>query len=194
MSATQQRVDFAKYLKGKAEGKAQFDIATDPLSDTPAPPPSPPRSYADVATQASQAQKGKGMGKAQQEYRQKSQQVHPDRRALIGRNAPTVAITPTQQPPKPARAQQPPRSPPLIPARAIVLHGAPTKYKPGQMRRWIEEGNQGDAQILGIRWLLQEHRRARKLASSLVIYLKESVVIKQGLRMGRRIFRTTQYD
>ncbi|KAF8432377.1 hypothetical protein BGX38DRAFT_1146405 [Terfezia claveryi] len=41
--------------------------------------------------------------------------------------------------------------PPL--ARSVVLHTAPTRYKPGQMRGWIEEDNKG-AQILGIRWLL----------------------------------------
>ncbi|KAF8442517.1 hypothetical protein BGX38DRAFT_1272322 [Terfezia claveryi] len=50
-------------------------------------------------------------------------------------------------------------------ARAVILHAATTKYKPGLMRRWIEEDNKG-AQILGIRWLTQEERRIGKLASS----------------------------
>ncbi|KAF8445092.1 hypothetical protein BGX38DRAFT_1143587 [Terfezia claveryi] len=46
-------------------------------------------------------------------------------------------------------------------ARTLVLHAAPTKFKPGQIRRWIEEDNKATAvQILGIRWLTQEHRGA----------------------------------
>lgn len=52
------------------------------------------------------------------------------------------------------------------------------------MRRWIEEGNKGNVSILGIRWLLKEHRRAGKLASSLVIYLKDSVDINRGLEVS----------
>ncbi|KAF8430832.1 hypothetical protein BGX38DRAFT_1263559 [Terfezia claveryi] len=80
-------------------------------------------------------------------------------------------------------------------ARTIVLHAAPTKFKPGQMRRWIEEDNKlTGVQILGIRWLTQEHRRAGKMASSLVIYMKDRINLDQGLRMGRRLFRTTVYD
>ena len=59
------------------------------------------------------------------------------------------------------------------------------------MRRWIED-NQG-TQILGIRWLVKEDRRAGKLAHSLVIYLKDKVNINQGVRMRRKIFRTTTY-
>ncbi|KAF8447008.1 hypothetical protein BGX38DRAFT_1270643 [Terfezia claveryi] len=83
-------------------------------------------------------------------------------------------------------------SPPPTLAKTMVLHAAPTKFKPGQMRRWIEEDNKSTGvQILGIRWLMQEHRRAGKMASSLVIYMKERINIDQGLRMGRRFFRTT---
>ena len=55
-------------------------------------------------------------------------------------------------------------------------------------------GHQEGVTILGIRWLLQETRRTGKAASSLVIYLKEGININKGVRMGRRIFRTTQYD
>ena len=78
-----------------------------------------------------------------------------------------------------------------------VLHGfqvgAPTKYAPGQMRRWIKEDNK-NITILGIRWLWKECRRAGKAASLLVIYLQGEININQGIRMGRRIFRTTCYD
>ncbi|KAF8419084.1 hypothetical protein EV426DRAFT_720182 [Tirmania nivea] len=82
---------------------------------------------------------------------------------------------------------------PLWQTRAVVLHAAPSKYKPGLMRRWIEEDN--DTQILGIRWLLGEHRRIGKLASSLVIYLACDIDIICGtLRMGRRCFRISEYD
>ncbi|RPB18908.1 hypothetical protein L211DRAFT_899508 [Terfezia boudieri ATCC MYA-4762] len=65
--------------------------------------------------------------------------------------------------------------------QAVVLHAAPTKYKPGLMRRWIEEDNK-TAQIQGIRWLL---RRIGKLASPLVIYMTETIDLTHGLRMGR---------
>jgi len=41
--------------------------------------------------------------------------------------------------------------------RALVMHAALLKYKPGTMRRWIEEDNRG-VKILGIRWLLREDR------------------------------------
>ena len=62
------------------------------------------------------------------------------------------------------------------------------------MRRWIEEDNKGSAQILGIQWLVKEDRRTGKSASSLVIYMKNKIDLKEGLRMGRRLFRTTEYD
>jgi len=79
-------------------------------------------------------------------------------------------------------------------ARTVVLHAAPTKFKPGQIRRWIEEDNHRGVQVQGIRWLTQEHRRVGKLASSLVIYLKEKIDLNHRLRIGRRLFRITEYD
>ena len=78
-------------------------------------------------------------------------------------------------------------------ARTIVLHGALAKYKPGQIRRWIED-NQRGVHVQGIRWLTQEYRGAGKLASSLVVYLKERIDLNHGVRIGRRIFRITEYD
>jgi len=71
------------------------------------------------------------------------------------------------------------------------MHAAPLKYKPGTMRRWIEEDNKG-VKILGIRWLLREDRRGQ-VASSLVIYMRDLMEVTK-LRMGRRLFRTTSYD
>ena len=122
-------------------------------------------------------------------------QVHPDRVALItppangasptrtskgtpppqGNNYPdrqTQIQEEPQQTPPPPESSKPHHQPPppaTTHTRAIVLHAAPTKYKPGQMRRWIEEDNQGSVQALGIRWLLQENR-SRK-ASILTGYL-----------------------
>ncbi|KAF8415301.1 hypothetical protein BGX38DRAFT_1281392 [Terfezia claveryi] len=90
--------------------------------------------------------------------------------------------------PRSARSSDPPMR-----TGAVVFHAAPSKYKPGLMRRWIEEDNKG-VQIVGIRWLLQEGRRVGKLASSLVIYLAHSIDSTRGLRMGKRIFRTTDYN
>ena len=62
------------------------------------------------------------------------------------------------------------------------------------MRRRIEEDNRGKAKILGIRWLVRQDRRTGRSASSLVIYMKNMIDLNKGLRMGRRIFRTTEYD
>lgn len=61
------------------------------------------------------------------------------------------------------------------------------------MRRWLEEDNKG-TQILGICWLLQEPRRAGKAASSLVVYLKDTIDTNRELRMGRKILRTIGRD
>ena len=44
---------------------------------------------------------------------------------------------------------------PVSQARAVVLRGAPTQYKVGKMRRWIED-DKGRAQIWGTRWLVRE--------------------------------------
>ncbi|RPB18189.1 hypothetical protein L211DRAFT_854367 [Terfezia boudieri ATCC MYA-4762] len=76
--------------------------------------------------------------------------------------------------------------------RAVVLHTAPSKFKPGLTCYWIEEDNKG-AQILGIRWLTTEERGMGKLASSLVVYIKVKINLHQGLRMGRKFCRTTRY-
>ena len=50
------------------------------------------------------------------------------------------------------------------------------------------------SQTLGVLWLLQENKRVGKMASSLVIYMKGEFDFSQGLRMGKRVFRTTEYD
>ena len=65
----------------------------------------------------------------------------------------------------------------------LVLHGAPTKYAPGQMRTWIETDGMESVPIAGIHWLLKKYRRAGKQASSLslVIYLKNSIGVNQGV-------------
>ncbi|KAF8415975.1 hypothetical protein EV426DRAFT_711779 [Tirmania nivea] len=38
----------------------------------------------------------------------------------------------------------------LVRAQAVVMHGVLTRYKPGQVRRWIEEDNEG-VEVMGIR-------------------------------------------
>lgn len=76
-------------------------------------------------------------------------------------------------------------------ARTLVTHAAPLKYRPGTMRKWIEEDNKG-VNILGVRWLLKEGRRG-VAASSLVIYMKDLIEVAP-LRMGRRLFCTTYHD
>jgi len=68
------------------------------------------------------------------------------------RSNPTDSSTP--EPPAIADRQEA-TTPPKTQARAVVLHAAPAKHKPGQICRWIKEDNQGNVRILGIRWLLQ---------------------------------------
>jgi len=48
--------------------------------------------------------------------------------------------------------------------------------------------------IEGIRWVVRQDKRTGKSASSLVIYLNTDINYNQRLRIGRRVFRTTQYD
>jgi len=55
----------------------------------------------------------------------------------------------------------------------------------------MEEDSE-NVETLGIRWLLKEDQR-RQVASPLVIYM-EGLREVTGLRMGRRLFRTTAYD
>jgi len=69
-------------------------------------------------------------------------------------------------------------------SRSATLHAAPRKYKPGQMRRWVEGDNNQKAQILRIWWLLQEHRRTGKAASSVVAYMRNLVHANVGLACG----------
>jgi len=63
------------------------------------------------------------------------------------------------------------------------------------MCHWIDEDNKGKGtQVLGMRWLIREDRMVGKLAPSLVIYFKERINLHQGLRMGRNVFHTTEYE
>ncbi|KAF8416570.1 hypothetical protein EV426DRAFT_578658 [Tirmania nivea] len=71
----------------------------------------------------------------------------------------------------------PPLAPPTpsassVRAQAVVIHGVPTRYKPGQVRRWIEEDNEG-VEVMGIRWLLKQYE-LEKVASSLVVYTRSA--------------------
>ena len=127
------------------------------------------KSYAEAATQHSRAHRTSPASESRT-------------RTEKGKGKEQAADTP-RRPPRPAE--------PSTPERTVVLHAAPVKYKAGQLRRWIEEGL---PQIFGTRWLVQEHRWVGKLASSLVIYMKEGIDLNSGLQIGRRISRTTAYD
>ncbi|KAF8435230.1 hypothetical protein BGX38DRAFT_1275130 [Terfezia claveryi] len=163
------------------------DTSTQTIPPTPAQKPMtnsvstntdhPVPTYTEAATgqkQSVKPQKGKGKGK---ESAGASSPPPPAYRKVTPPPNPSPNLRKTTQ----ARTQ------------AVVLHAAPTKYKPGLMRRWIEDDNK-NAQIKGIRWLLLEGRRVGKAASSLVIYLAEEINLKNGLRMGKRLFRTTAYN
>ena len=172
---------------------AMVDAATEPAEATPEPTQ---KTYAEVAVQAPATPRAK-----RREQKASEAVCVPKPQPKQHRGRDTTAGSSTQENSS-AQARTCRRTSPggeggfePTPTRAVVIHGAPTKYKPGQMRRWIQEDNPTDApKIIGIRWLLQEHRRVGKLASSLVVYLDRSVIVNKGLRMGRRIFRTTNYD
>ena len=157
--------------KGKEKAKAQTDIAVQT---------SPPTAC-DVATDPLPTLLSPTMPVPAKTYAEAAMQASrsittPVRKQQRGKHATTGLSTPHNPPPQ---------------ARTLVMHAAPLMFKPGTMRRWIEEDNKG-TKILGICWLLKEDRRG-KAASSLVIYLKDKIEVGV-LRMGRRLFRTTHYD
>ncbi|KAF8435864.1 hypothetical protein BGX38DRAFT_1274851 [Terfezia claveryi] len=102
---------------------------------------SPVRTYAEAATNTRQTHrpplpKDKGKGRAEE--------VPPPSRKQKPRQ------TSEGKGKEPAKAMPPPTTPPKkATTHAAILHGAPTKYKPGLMRRWIDEDNQ-KTQTLGI--------------------------------------------
>ena len=161
------------------------DAATDP----PPAPPVIPRTYATVATQASLP---RSTTNSVSTITDPQTNQPPPTRWVQSRN-PEPANKGGKGKGKGKEKQAPLGISPTQ-GRAVVLHAAPTKYKVGQMRRWIGEDNKGKAQVMGIRWLIQENRREGKQASSLVIYLKERIDLNIGLRMGRKFFRITEYD
>jgi len=61
------------------------------------------------------------------------------------RVAPSAAIPPRVAPLNPPQSQTDKKQQlrPKTQARAVVLHAAPTKYNPGQIRCWIKGDNQG---------------------------------------------------
>ena len=125
-------------------------------TNTPATPVTPVRTYADAVVQGILVTEKAAPA-----------QALPTRK---GMEKATCQNTSTAPLPERRPPQAPVHAAPATPTRAVVLHGVPTKYKPGQMRRWIQEDNPtGAPKIIGIRWLLQDYRRVGKLASSLVI-------------------------
>ena len=74
---------------------------------------------------------------------------------------------------------------------AVVMHAAPLHYKPGTMRKWIEEDNKGGRNYGNP---IVDTRTSRgKVASSEVIYMKSAMEVAK-LRMGRKLFHTTKYE
>ena len=97
-----------------------------------------------------------------------------------GQNTITTSLSPTTPLPRPTVKR----------AQAVVMHAAPLRYKPGTMRRWMEEDNRG-VKIMGIR--LTREQKPGKVASSLVIYMKSAVEMGK-IHMGRKLFYTTRCD
>ena len=200
-ASTQTEIKHTTSTATDAEHKPTTSTATDAQPTTPArtyaavavqTPPA--RTYAAVAVQTPATHRGYRQQAAPPPGRKEGhrQQAAPLPGRKEGRQkdhalGSTKPGTPVQKEQKPPRGDR--GAPPTT--RALVMHAAPLKYKPGAMRRWIEEDNKG-VKILGIRWLLREDRRGQ-VASSLVIYMRDLIEVTK-LRMGRRLFRTTCYD
>jgi len=146
--------------------KATVNSVTTQTQEAPIPPV---RTYAEVAVQVSgQSDGGKGKRPAAGKPPQKRETSAETHKTAGQASPPTRWRT-----------------------RTVVMHAAPLRYKPGMMRRWLEEDNEA-VEITGIRWLLKEHA-PEKAASSLVIYMRSAEEVG-SLRMGRRLFRTTRYE
>ncbi|KAF8454889.1 hypothetical protein BGX38DRAFT_228797 [Terfezia claveryi] len=101
-----------------------------------------------------------------------------------------------RQRPQPQR-QHPPLNPPDTPGKERVRakrwrtghHPQPLPPEPTK-----PPTTRGLKSRISAGGYIQEERRVEKLASSLVVYMAEGIDIARGLRMGRRIFHTTEYD
>jgi len=184
-----------KPVTGEATTQTERVRTTSTATNTPPAPPK--RTYAAAAVQTQPVQRRQAQQAAPQ---QSLARYDTDQETSPTRHGTTQATPQAQRHEQQAKRGQgrergrpsgrPNLERPPI-TRALVMHAAPLKYKPGTMRRWIEEDNRG-IKILGIRWLLRGDRRGQ-VASSLVIYMQDPIEATK-LRMGRRLFRTTCYD
>ena len=55
-------------------------------------------------------------------------------------------------------------------------------------------GERFDTEVHGGRWLLNQSRRAGKITSSVVIFLRQNVCLKGGVKLGRRWHSTEAYN
>ena len=77
---------------------------------------------------------------------------------------------------------------------AVVVHAVKTNYPINDISRWLANDNSGIT-VSNARWLLAPHRRTGKQHSSVVIYLSRSTQHpNQGIQLGGRRLRTTNYD
>ena len=147
-------------------------------TQTPAPPlppansvstqttPPPAGTYAEAVTQTQSPPVKKGKPSA-------NQRPPPPQKGK-GKEPPSPPKDKPQSPRPPRRHQQT--------TKATVVRALPTKYKVGELRRWLHEDNK-DIAITGARWLLTDDRRTGKTHSSLVLYLADPTEITPRLRM-----------
>ena len=88
----------------------------------------------------------------------------------------SIVTTTTTVEVKALREQCPAEPQALTPVRtlAVVMHADPLCYKPGMMRRWIEEDNKG-VEITEIRWVTKEHINRGFI---FLIFLKNSLLMR----------------
>ena len=80
--------------------------------------------------------------------------------------------------------------------KAWVVHGVSCQQPMADVLqdagRFFRE--RSDTEIRGGRWLLNRSRRIGKITSSVVIFLKQDVCLKGGVKLGRRWHSTEAYD
>ena len=80
--------------------------------------------------------------------------------------------------------------------RAWVVHGVSCQRPMADVLQDAGRffGERFDIEVRGGRWLLNRSRRLGKITSSVVIFLKQNVCLKGGVKLGRKWHSTEAYD
>ena len=80
--------------------------------------------------------------------------------------------------------------------KAWVVHGVSCQQPMAEILQDAGRffGERFDTEVHGGRWLLNQSRRVGKITSSVVIFLRQNVCLKGGVKLGRRWHSTEAYD